>query len=59
MGSISGERVGRLSRLRDPEVIKGKAENLEVIVDEFPTLASLKRKGQRGTDSRDNPETEP
>ena len=59
MGSILGERVGRLSRLRDPEVIKGKAENLEVIVDEIPTPTSLKRKGQRGTDSRENPETEP
>ena len=58
MGSFSDVRVGRLSSLREPDVIKGKAEDLRVIVNEFPNLDSLKRKGQRATDPRENPGTE-
>ena len=58
MGSILGERVGRRTGLREPEVIKGKAEDLGGIVIEFPKPTSLKRKGQRGLESRENLETD-
>ena len=54
MGANSEGRGERISSSSVPEQIKGKAESLQVIVDEFSSTDTLKRKGQRATDPGEN-----
>ena len=54
MGATSDRRVDRLNSLGAPDVMKGKAEHLQVIVDEFSNPDTLIRKGQRATDPGEN-----
>ena len=54
MGATSEERVERLISSSAPDMLKGKAKDLQVIVDEFSSTDTLRRKGQRAEDPGEN-----
>ena len=54
MGANSEGRGERISSSSAPEHIKGKAKSLQVIVNEFPSTDTLRRKDQRAEDPGEN-----
>ena len=54
MGANSEGRGERISSSSVPEHIKGKAKSLQVIVNEFPSTDTLRRKDQRAEDPGEN-----